>query len=163
MACLNDGVNCQSGQITALYSTKTYDYYCLPTTTINNQDIWESLNQNVINAWAYDLHHGWVILLLSAFAAMAASIFFLLVVRCCTGLIIWIFIIISVIGMELVGILFILQAKGITVSSFVSTSFSTTSYNSLIIIGSGLIIFGAILALVVICMRSRIALGSKSV
>lgn len=65
--------------------------------------------------------------------------------------------------MELTGILFILQAKGISISSYVSGSISTLSYNSLIIIGSGFIVVGALLALIVICMRSRIALGSKAV
>jgi hypothetical protein len=130
---------------------------------VNNQDIWQSLNSNILNAWAYDLNSGWLVLLSAAIIAMAASLFFLIVVRCCTGLIIWVFIIICLLGMELIGILFILQAKGINVSSYVSNSVSTLSYNSLIILGSGLIVSGVLLSLIVLCMRSRIELGSKAV
>lgn len=40
VTCLNDGVGCTGNTITASYDTTAYDYYCVPTTTINDQDIW---------------------------------------------------------------------------------------------------------------------------
>lgn len=72
-------------------------------------------------------------------------------------------IVVCVVGMELIGVLFILEAKGINISSFISDNISTLSYNSLIIIGSGFIGGGVFIALICICLRSRINLGSKSV
>lgn len=104
-----------------------------------------------------------MVLIGAAVAAMIASILFLLLIRCCTGVIVWISISIAIIGMELVGILFILQAKGINLNSFVASTLSTLSYNSLIIIGCGFIVAGVLFTLIVICLRSRIAMGSKSV
>ena len=96
-------------------------------------------------------------------AAMIASLLFLVFIRCCAGVVIWFFIFVAVAGLEVVGIFFILEAKGVNISSFVSDTLSTLSYNSLIIIGSGMIAAGAIVALLTICLRSKIALGSKSV
>lgn len=96
-------------------------------------------------------------------AAMIASLFFLVFIRCCAGVVIWFFIFVTVAGLEVVGIFFILEAKGVKISSFISDNLTTLSYNSLIIIGSGMIAAGVLIALLTICLRSKIALGSKSV
>ncbi len=96
-------------------------------------------------------------------AAMISSLLFLVFIRCCAGIVIWFFIFVAVAGLETVGILFILEAKGVKISSFISDNLSTLSYNSLIIIGSGMIAAGVLIAILTICLRSKIALGSKSV
>lgn len=165
VTCLPDGVNCFSTNptITASYATTSFLNYCVPTFTVNNQDISQAFNSNAFTAWAVDLQRGWMVLVGAAVIAMVASLLFLLVIRCCSGGIIWISIFICIVGLELVGILFILQAKGISINQFVTDNISTISYNSLIIIGSGFIVGGVLFALIVACLRSRIALGSKSV
>lgn len=104
-----------------------------------------------------------MVLVGAAVIAMVASLLFLLVIRCCSAGIIWVFIFICIAGLELVGILFILQSQGISINQFVTVNLSTLSYNNLIIIGSGFIAAGVLIALIVACLRSRIALGSKSV
>lgn len=104
-----------------------------------------------------------MVLVGAAVIAMVASLLFLLVIRCCSGGIIWVSIFICIVGLELVGILFILQSQGITINQFVTDNLSKLSFNSLIIIGSGFIAGGVLIALIVVCLRSRIALGSKSV
>lgn len=168
VSCLPDGAHCvQNGTtstITASYDTITFDYFCVPTISIANQDITQNINTNVLRAWALDLTVGWQILLGAAVLSMLSSLVFLCFVRCCTGIVIWITIFVCIVGMELIGILFILQAKGVDISSFIpQDALSTLSYNSLIIIGSGLIVTGVLLVLITICLKSRIALGSKAV
>jgi hypothetical protein len=130
---------------------------------VNSQDLSQSFNKNVFSAWAVDMQRGWMVLAAAAGIAMVASLLFLLVIRCCSGAIIWVSIFICVGGLELIGILFVLQAKGTTINSYVSQNISRLSYDSLLIIGSGFIGGGVIMALIVCCLRSRIALGSKSV
>jgi hypothetical protein len=160
--CYNDSINC-NGSIKADYSTIAFDYYCVPIGSTNSQDIAQIINTNVFSAWALDLSKGWLVLASAAVVAMLASMVFLIFVRCCTGIVIWLAIIVCVAGMEVVGIFFILEAKGVNISSFVSDSLSKLTQNSLLIIGSSMIVAGVIVALLAICLRSRIALGSKSV
>lgn len=163
--CLTDGIFCNSSILQAAntYPTTEFQNYCVPNANVNNQDISQILNTNVYSAWAVDLRQGYLVLIGAAVAAMIASLVFLLFIRCCSKVLIWSSIFVCVTGMELVGILFILEAKGINISSFVSDNLSTLSYNSLIIIGSGFIGGGVFITLIAICLRSRINLGSKSV
>jgi hypothetical protein len=163
VSCLTDNVNCNASTITASYSTTSFQNYCIPTVNVNSQDISQAFNSNALAAWTVDLQRGWMVLAGAAVIAMFASLLFLLVIRCCSGGIIWASIFICVAGLELVGILFVLQAKGITINQFVTENISKLSYDSLIIIGSGFIAGGVLIALIVCCLRSRIALGSKSV
>ena len=163
VACLPDTVACTTGTITASYPTLTLNNYCVPTGTTNFQDISQMVNTNLFRAWALDLSQGWMVLVGAGIAAILASMAFLIFVRCCTGIVIWITISVCILGMEVIGVFFILEAKGVKVSSFISDSLSTMTYNSLIIIGSGMIVAGVLLAIFTICLRSRIALGAKSV
>jgi hypothetical protein len=94
--------------ITATYTTTSFLTFCVPTTTINNQDLAQAFNANVYSAWAIDLQRGWMVLAAAAGIAMVASMLFLLLIRCCTGVIIWASIFLCIVGMELVGILFVL-------------------------------------------------------
>lgn len=100
---------------------------------------------------------------MAALAAIILSLLFFVFVRLCTGPIIWLSIIVAVLGMLAIGILFLLQAKGIIVSDFISQNLSNFSYDTLIIAGSCLIVGSVLLALLAICLRSRISLGAKAV
>ena len=62
-----------------------------------------------------------------------------------------------------VGIFCILEAKGVVVSDFVTNNLSQFSYDTLIIAGSCFIAGSVLLALLVCCLRSRIAIGAKAV
>jgi hypothetical protein len=163
VSCLKDSVGCLNGTITSNYTTSTFDTFCVPTTNVNNQDLSQILNTNIYSAWATDLRQGWIVLVSAAGIAMVASLLFLFALRCFSGFIIWVSIFICLLGMELIGIMFILQAKGINISPYVPTGISKLSYDSLIIIGSGLIVGGTLLAFIVCCLRTRIAMGSRSV
>ena len=88
---------------------------------------------------------------------------FLLFIRCCAGVVIWIMIIIGFIGIELVGIMMILEAKGFNISPYLNNTLESVSYDTLIIVGSCLIVFGVILLVLVICLKSRINQGIKAV
>ena len=57
-----------------------------------------------------------MVLVLAALAAMILSLLFYVFVRCCTGTVIWVTIIVGIAGMLTVGVFFILQAKGVVVS-----------------------------------------------
>lgn len=163
VSCLFDNTTCTSSTITSSYATTSFLNYCVPTLTVNNQDITQAFNSNALTAWAVDLQRGWMVLVGAAVIGMVASLLFLLVIRCCSGGIIWVSIFICIVGLELVGILFILQSQGISINQFVTDNISKLSYHSLIIIGSGFIAGGVLIALIVVCLRSRISLGSKSV
>jgi len=113
--------------------------------------------------WAYDLREGWPVLLVAVFAAILLSLLFFVLVRICAGPIIWISIILAILGMLAVGIFFILEAKGVIISDFVSSNLSQFNYDTLIIAGSCLIAGSVLLALLVICLRTRISVGAKAV
>ena len=113
--------------------------------------------------WAYDLREGWPVLLTAVFASIVLALVFFLLVRCCAGPIIWIFIVLAIILMLTIGILFILQAKGTISADVFSPQLSQFSYDTLIIAGSILIGASVLMALLVFCLRSRISLGAKAV
>ena len=102
-------------------------------------------------------------LVLAAVAAVILSLIFFVFVRCCAGPVIWFAIFVCNAGMITIGVFFILQAKGVTVTDFISKQLTTFSYDTLIIVGSSLIGAAALLILLSICMRSRIAMGTKAV
>jgi hypothetical protein len=161
--CLADSVNCISGTFTPTYTAFALDNYCIPDTIGDGINIEVIFNFNSYEKWAYDLREGWIVLLVAALAAIVLSLMFFVFVRLCTGPIIWLSIIVAVLGMLTVGIFFLLQAKGIVVSDFISQNLSTFSYDTLIIAGSCLIVGSVLLALMAICLRSRISLGAKAV
>ena len=113
--------------------------------------------------WAYDLREGWPVLLVAVFAAIVLALVFFVLVRLCAGPIIWIFIVLGILGMLAIGIIFLLQAKGIITADVVSQQLSQFSYDTLIIAGSCLIGASVLLALLVICLRTRISIGAKAV
>ena len=94
---------------------------------------------------------------------MILSVFYFLVVRCCAGPMVWLAIIVFIGGMTTIGVFFILQAKGITVSAFISENLPIASQNTLIVVGSSLLGASVLVLLLVICMKSRIAMGAKAV
>lgn len=121
-------------------------------------------SSKIITVWAFDLLNGWPVLVGSFVVSIVMSIIFLLIIRCCVTVLIWIFIVIAFIGLELIGILFILEAKGINISAKLSeTIISTLSYDTLLIVGIVLIVIGVLFLLLVICLRTKIMLGSKAV
>ena len=138
------------------------DSYCIPS-TIGDVNIASFFDLNSYEEWAYDLREGWPVLLVSVFAAIFLAIIFFVLLRCCTGPIIWIFIIIGIVGMLAIGILCILQAKGKISADVVSQQLSQFGYDTLIIAGSCLIGASVLLALLVFCLRSRINIGAKAV
>ena len=108
VTCLIDNVTCTTGTIIASYPTLTLNNFCVPTGTTNFQDISQIVNTNLFRAWALDLSQGWMVLVGAGIAAMLASMAFLIFVRCCTGIVIWITIFVCICGMEVIGIFFIL-------------------------------------------------------
>ena len=161
--CLADSVNCISGTFTPTYTSFAINSYCIPNSIADGVNIESIFKFNSYEKWAYDLREGWIVLLVAALAAIVLSLVFFVFVRLCAGPIIWLCIIIAVLGMLTVGIFFLLQAKGIVVSDFISQNLNQFSYDTLIIAGSCLIGASVLLALLTICLRSRIALGSKAV
>jgi len=161
--CLADLVNCIGGTFTPTYTSFSLDHYCIPNTIGSDINLEVIFNFNSYEKWAYDLREGWVVLLVAVLAAIVLSLMFFVFVRLCTGPIIWLSIIVAVLGMLTVGIFFLLQAKGIVVSDFISQNLDSFSYDTLIIAGSCLIVGSVLLALLAICLRSRIAMGAKAV
>jgi len=130
---------------------------------VNGVDITSFFSYSSYSAWAFDLQTGYLILIGAAVAAMICSLLFLVIVRCCAGVIIWLAITACIGGLEVIGILFILQAKGIQIAQFINTQLSALSFDTLIIIGSCLIAAGVFILLLAICLRNRIRMGSKAV
>ena len=120
-------------------------------------------NLDSYEQWAYDLREGWPVVLVAVFAAILLSLIFFLLVRICTGPIIWIAIVLAILGMLTIGIFCILEAKGVVVSDFISTNLSQFNYDTLIIAGSCLIAGSVLLTLLVICLCRRIMVGAKAV
>ena len=104
VSCLVDNVNCKSGTYTSTTITFDFDNMCLP----ENKDISSFFNYNAYATWSYDLQKGYLVLVGAALVSMAASLCFLIVIRCCTGVIIWIAIVTCIGGLLVIGIFFIL-------------------------------------------------------
>ncbi len=65
-------------------------------------------------------------------------------------------------SMVTLGFFFLLEAKGVTIPQFISKSITSISDDTLTIVG-GCLIAGGLLALVLaICLRHRIAIGTKT-
>lgn len=161
-SCLTDTVTCLNGQFTPKYASFALDNYCVPN-DVSNINIESVFNPNAYESWVYDIQTAWVVVILAAVAAMLLSLLFFIFVRICTGPIIWLAIAITIGGMLTIGVFFILQAKGVTVSKFISDNIPSYSYDTLIIIGSLTIAAALILLLLVICLRSRLNMGAKAV
>lgn len=99
VSCLPDQSQCTNNTITSTYDTIQFDYFCVPSLSIANEDITQKLNTNVLRAWALDLTVAWQILIGAAIVSMVASMLFLCFVRCCTGIVIWITIFVCILGM----------------------------------------------------------------
>lgn len=99
----------------------------------------------------------------ASIVAIIASLLFLLFVRCCAGIVIWIVIFIAIVSLLGVGVLFILESQGIKIAAVVDFALATLSQNSMIIIGSVCLAFGVLMLLIVCCLRRKISMGSKSV
>jgi hypothetical protein len=76
---------------------------------------------------------------------------------------IWIAISFFVSGTIIIGIFFILEAKGITVPSFISNTLAAFSYNTLVVAGSSNFFTAFTVLIIAICMRHRIETGAKAV
>ena len=120
MSCLVDSVNCPAGTFSNTYKSFSFDYFCLPDGSVAGREISNYFSYSAISQWAYDLFEGWMVLAAAAGAGIFLSLVFLLVVRICTVGIMWTVIAIIILGTEAVGILFILEAKGIHIGSIVS-------------------------------------------
>lgn len=131
--------------------------------SVSDINIESVFSPNAYESWVYDLQTAWVVVIVAAVAAVLLSLLFFIFVRICTGPIIWLAITITILGMITIGVFFILQAKGVTVSTFISDRLSSFTYDTLIIIGSILIAAALILLLLVICLRSRLSMGAKAV
>jgi hypothetical protein len=116
MNCLIDNINCLNGVFTSTYSTLTVDYFCMPSFNINDIGMNDFFSYNVYSLIAFNLKSGWPILVGAGICAMIASLIFLIIINCCTGIVIWFFIAIAFGGCTGIGILFILQAKGVYIT-----------------------------------------------
>jgi len=163
VSCLQDSVNCPHGTFFSAYDFVPFEIVCVKAVHVNGVDITSFFSYNSYSAWAFDLQAGYLILIGAAIAAMICSLIFLLIVRCCAGVMIWFAIAACISGLEIIGVLFILQAKGIQIAQFINTQLNTLSFNTLIIIGSGLIAAGVFILLLAFCLRSRIKMGSRAV
>ena len=163
MPCLPDSVTCQGGTFTPLYTAFALQSYCVPNSLGNNYNLESIFNFSYFDQWAYDLREGWSLLVVSAFASIVLCLLFYVFVRICTGPIIWICIVVSILGLLTVGIFFILQAKGVVVADVISQNLSSFDYNTLIITGVVLIIIAVLMTPLVVCLKSRIAIGAKAV
>ena len=121
------------------------------------------LNFNSFEQWAFDLREGWAVLVVSLFTAIFLSFMFLLLVRCCALPLIWITILLLVGSLLTIGIFFILEARGVTVSDFISNNLSSLTFDALLTLGVYLIVSAFLLLLLAICLRSRIELGANAV
>jgi hypothetical protein len=160
--CKIDSGTCKTGSFSAPYASFSLDTYCVPNDVVDI-NIESVFKPGAYEEWVYDLQTGWVVLLLAAVAAMILSLLFFVFVRCCTGPVIWLAIVLTILGLLILGVFFILQAKGVTVSSYISDRLSSYSYDTLITAGIILIVVGVMLTFLVICLRSRLNMGAKAV
>ena len=86
-----------------------------------------------------------------------------MLVRCCALAVIWVSIVLAVGGMIVIGIFFILTAKGIVIDGYIWDRLSDFSYDALIIVGSILLGMAFFLLILVICLHSRIVMGARAV
>ena len=77
VTCLTDSSSCLTGTITPAYPSVALGIYCIPVSS-NLEGI---LDFNSFEQWAFDIREGWVILVISLFAAIFFSFMFLLLVR----------------------------------------------------------------------------------
>jgi hypothetical protein len=160
--CLPDGQSCLLGVFTPAYSSFALDSYCLPS-NMTNINLESLFGPDAFESWAYDLQTGWVLLAVSALAAILLSLLFLLFVRICAGFIIWLTAVVAIGGLATVGVFFILTAKGVVIDDFVYDNLTTLSYNTLIITGSISIAGAFLLFLLLLCLHSRVTMGAKAV
>ena len=159
VSCLTDTSSCLNGTITPAYSSVALGNYCIPVSS-NLEGI---LDLNSFERWAFDIREGWVVLVVSLFVAIFLSFMFLLVVRWCAVPLIWLSIFLLISSTLTVGILFILEARGVTVSSFISSNLPALTFDALLTLGIYLIVTALFLTLLVICLRSRIMMGANAV
>ena len=160
--CKTDTGTCKTGSLLASYSSFSLDTYCIPNSVldVNVQTIF---SPGAYEEWVYNLQTGWVILILAAAAAMLLSLLFFVFVRCCTGPIIWLAIVITILGLAVLGVFFLLEAKGVTVPTYVADRLSSFSHDTLIAMGIVFLVVAVILAILVFCLRSRLNMGAKAV
>ena len=89
-----DGNLCITGVFTNTVETFNFDNYCVPDTS----NISSFFDSNALKAWASDLSRAWYVLVVAAFAAVLLSLLFLVFVRCCAGVMIWMMIIVAILG-----------------------------------------------------------------
>ena len=82
----------------------------------------------------------WIILAIAIGASIFLSLLFLIFVRCCAQTIIWLSVVLAVGGLIVIGVFFILTAKGIVIDDYVKDRLSDFSYDALIIVGTCIII-----------------------
>lgn len=61
------------------------------------------------------------------------------------------------------GVFFILTAKGVVIDDYVYSHLSDLSYNTLLIVGSAVIVAAFLFFLLVLCLHSRLTMGTKAV
>jgi hypothetical protein len=105
----------------------------------------------------------WIVLLLSAAAAIVLSLLFFVFVRICASFIIWLAVVVAIGGMLTVGVFFILTAKGVVIDDYVYQHLSDISYDTLIVVGSAILVAAFLLFLLVLCLHSRLTMGTKAV
>ena len=163
--CLSDGLStspCVAGLFTPSYPSFAVDSYCVPNnaTNINIESLFSG---DAYEAWVYDMDTAWIVLLCSAGAAIILSLMFFIFVRMCASFIIWLSVVIAIGGMITVGVFFILTAKGVVVDDYVYDHLDGLSYNTLIIVGSAILVAAFLLFLLVLCLHSRLSMGTKAV
>jgi hypothetical protein len=129
----------------------------------DNINIEVYFNFNAFEQWGFELREGWPILVVAIFASIILAVIFLFLLRCCAVPIIWLFIVIGVLSMLLIGIYFILTARGVVISTFLEANLSQFSFDSMLTVGIILIGVAVLMGLIVICLSSRITMGANAV
>lgn len=117
VTCLPDGQYCVSGSYSQTMMTFEFSGICVP----DASGISIFFSSDAMAVWAYDVQMGYPILIAAALFSMAASLLFLVVVRCCTGVVIWLAIAGSIGGSFAVGLLYILESQGVHISPYLDS------------------------------------------
>lgn len=105
---------------------------------------------------------GWLILVVVSVSAVLLSVLFFLMVKWCPAVTIWSFMFVFMGGMVTLGFFFLLQSKGVAIPRFIAQSIVSIPSNTLTIVGGCLIAAGLLALLLAICLRHRIAIGTKT-
>ena len=102
-------MNCPiTGQITSSYDTFDIFIFCAPDQLGDGSSIAQDLGFSTVGQWAYDIQNGYPVLLIAVGVAIIMTFIYICLLRCCTGVLLWVSIVLLILGFIAVGVLIFL-------------------------------------------------------